>query len=124
MLIFFVCLLISIIMSYGMAILLVDKGNEWPIKSYRVRLQLVIRKIHYKAPQALYCETCSSFWLSLIGDLVVFFVSCCFGTPYFFWPFSGFITAGFTWTVMELLDSLEKEQKINLIIGDNSDKGE
>jgi hypothetical protein len=114
----------SIIVGAGIAIVLVEKGNDWPIKPIRIRIQLLQSKIHYKLPQMLFCSTCTSFWSTLLSDIVICIISCFFGTPYFFWPFSGFATAGIVWTIIELLNVLEKEQKINLILGDSENKGE
>ena len=117
MLEFFIYLIISILLSFGMAILLVEKGKDWPIRPWRIRLQLILRKIHYKAPQMLYCTTCSSFWMTLIADIVLFIVS---GGTYFFWPFSGIIVGGITWTIIEYINAIDKDQNINVFI----DKGD
>ncbi len=114
MLNFLICLFISVSLSYGMAILLVEKGKDFPIKKYRVILQLLLRKIHYKAPQMLYCTTCTSFWTTLIADIVLLVVS---GGTYFFWPFSGIIAAGIMWTMIEYLDAIDKDQNITNIFG-------
>ncbi len=112
---FLICLIISVLLGYGISILLVEKGKNFPIKRYRIILQLFLRKIHYKAPQILFCTTCTSFWVTFIADLAVgsisFFI---FGIPYFFWPFSGAIAAGITWTIIEFLNAIDKEQNINI----------
>jgi hypothetical protein len=121
MLNFFICMIISMSLSYGFSILIVEKSDKWPLRKRRIQLQLLVRKIHYKAPQALKCQTCTSFWASAGADVVVGAVAMFFGVPYFFWPFSGMITAGATWTVIEMLNSLEKQQNINLVIGENSE---
>ena len=117
---FLICLIISISLGYGISILLVEKGKDFPIKKYRIRMQLILRKIHYKAPQVFYCTTCTSFWATLIADIIVCIVASFMGFPYFFWPFSGAITAGITWTIIEALNGMDKKQDINVFI----DKGE
>jgi len=114
---FLICLIISVFLGYGMAILLVEKGKDFPIRPWRIRLQLLLRKIHWKLPQMLYCTTCTSFWATLIADIVLYIVS---GGTYFFWPFSGIITAGIMWTIIEILNSKDNKQDINVFI----DKGE
>ena len=54
----------------------------------------------------------------IIGTIALFV----FGTPYFFWPFSGFIAVGFTWTIIEHLNATDKDQNINIFIDkDNLD---
>ena len=110
---FLICLIISVILSYGMAILLVEKGNEWPIRPWRIRLQLLLSKIHWKLPQMLLCTVCASFWCCAISDCVLCVVS---GGTYFFFPFSGIITAGWTWTLIEYLNAQDKKQDINVFV--------
>lgn len=110
---FLICLIISISLAYGLAILLVEKGNDWPIRLWRIRLQLLLRKIHWRLPQVLFCTTCTSFWSSLYADIVVSIVAASLGVFYFFWPFSGIITAGIMWTIIEYLNAIDKEPPIN-----------
>lgn len=112
---FFICLIISVLVGYGFAIALVEKGKEWPIRPWRIRLQLLLRKIYWKLPQMLFCVTCTSFWTTLLADTILS-ILCFFltGGFYFFWPFSGFISVGLSWTIIEFLD---KENKINLSFG-------
>ena len=111
---FFICLLMSVMTGFGMAIVLVEKGKDWPIKPWRVRLQVILRKIHWKLPQMLFCTTCTSFWTTLIADIVVCIVAWILGVPYFFWPFSGVIGAGIMWTIIEYLNAIDKDQTVNI----------
>jgi hypothetical protein len=117
---FLICLFISVSLSYGMAILLVEKGKDFPIRPWRIRLQLILSKVHWKLPQMLFCTTCTSFWTTLISDIVLCVIS---GGTYFFWPFSGMICAGIMWTVVEYLNTIDKDQDINVFIdrGDNDE---
>ena len=117
MLNFFICLIISVMLGFGMSILLVEKGKDFPIRKYRIILQVLLRKIHWKLPQMLFCTTCTSFWTMLIADIILFAIS---GGTYFFWPFSGMICAGIMWTVIEYLNSIDKDQNINVFM----DKGD
>jgi hypothetical protein len=55
----------------------------------------------------LSCTVCTSFWTTLIGEIVLYFLY----TNIFMWPFSGIITLGFTWFVIDFLNSLETSQK-------------
>lgn len=116
MLNFLICLLISVLLSYGLAILLVEKGKDWPIKPWRIKLQYFLSKIHWKLPQMLYCTTCTSFWAALVSDIVLLIMS---GGTYFFWPFSGIIAAGVMWTIIEFLNAIDKDQNINIFTDDN-----
>jgi hypothetical protein len=109
-----------VLLGSGISILLVEKGKEWPIRPRRIKIQLLLRKIHWKVPQMLYCTTCTSFWATLIADIIVCIVACLSGHFYFFWPFSGAITAGIMWVVIEYLNAIDKDQNINVFV----DKGD
>ena len=110
---FLICLIISIMLSFGMAILLVEKGGDWPVRPLRIRLQLLLSKIHWKLPQALFCAPCTSVWAALISDIILCIIS---GGSYFFWPCSGIIVAGMTWSIIEFLNGIDKEQNINVFM--------
>ena len=118
MITFLICLIISVLLAFGMAVTLVEKGRQWPVRRYRLLIaRWVHNHIHYKAAQLLYCATCTSFWMALIADIVLCIVS---GGLYFFWPFSGFIVVGFTYFVFEFLNAVDND----IYIGDNSDEKE
>ena len=123
---FLICLILSVLTSYGMAIALVEKGNEFPIKKYRVLLQNIIHKyVGWKWAKMLLCSTCSSFWLTLLSDIIVGTIAVIiFGVPYFFWPFSGFVTLGFTWSMIEYLNAIDKEENINVFVEVDKEKSE
>jgi hypothetical protein len=53
----------------------------------------------------------------LIADIILFLIS---GGTYFFWPFSGAICAGIMWTIIEVLNAIDKESNINVFM----DKGD
>ena len=113
--IFFLFFIISIISGIGMAITLVEKGNDFPIKRYRVYLQSILKRIHWKLPQMLFCSACSSFWTTLVCDIILFLIAFfVFGQFYFLWPLSGFASVGITWTIIEILNILDKKQDINI----------
>ena len=117
---FFICLIISVMTGFGLAILLVEKGKEWPIRPWRIRLQLLLRKIHWKLPRLLLCTTCTSFWCCIVSDVILFVIS---GGTYFLWPLSGAITAGIMWCIIEWLNAIDKNENINVFIdkGDNDE---
>jgi len=114
---FLICLIISVFLSIGLSISLVEKGKEWPLKRYRVLLQLFLHDhINYKFAQVLECTTCSSFWISFFSDIIICIVAYFHGYFYFFWPFSGFVVVGISWTLIEFLNSQDKEQNINVFV--------
>lgn len=108
---FLICLIISILLSFGISVALVEKGNDFPVRSWRIRLQLLIRKvINYKFSRIVKCTVCTSFWVSLFSDVILCIISwILFGTFYFFWPFSGFIALGATWLIIEYLNAIDKK---------------
>lgn len=114
--------LIVIVLAISLSILTVQKGHEWPIKKPRIYLQLLMRKFHWRLPQAMYCTVCASFWFGLIADLMMLAHSILLhfinGTEtftfYFFWPISGFVAAGITWLIFEFLNVLDNVPVINI----------
>ena len=118
---FLICLIISVMTGFGMSILFVEKGKEWPIRPWRIRIQLILRKIHWKLPRVAFCTTCSSFWLCAVSDIILCVVS---GGTYFFWPFSGIICAGIMWVIIEWLNAIDKDQNINVFIDGKGEENE
>ena len=121
MLDFLICLIISVLLGYGIAILLVEKGKDFPVRRYRILLQKFIHDhIGRKWSRVLKCVTCTSFWGALVADMAVGIIAFLSGGFYFFWPFSGIIAAGFTFTIIEYLNSIDKDPNINVFV----DKGD
>jgi len=113
---FLICLILSVFLSIGLSIAIVEKGKEWPIKRYRVLLQLFLRKIHWKLPRMLTCTVCSNFWFCFFSDIIVCILAYFHGYFYFFWPFSGIIVLGISWVLIEFLNSQDKESNINVFV--------
>lgn len=111
---FLICLIISILLSFGMSVALVEKGDDFPIRPWRIKLQLLIRKIiNRKFSRVVKCTVCTSFWISLISDIVMCITNLVlFGTFYFFWPFSGFIAMGITWYAIEHLNAQDTKIEV------------
>ena len=97
-------LLLSVLSAYGIAVALVQKGDEWPIKWIVGPLKKLLGKINPNAPKVLDCVVCLSFWTSLLTDIILLI----FTRHYFAWPLSGFVTLGFAWTIMEFFNSFDK----------------
>lgn len=100
-------LIISVLMAFGMAIALVEKGNDYPVRKPRIILQLMLRKIYWKLPRLLFCAPCCSFWCALVADISLCVIT---GGAYFLWPITGFIALGFTWFVIELLNAVDSNE--------------
>ena len=98
-------LIISVLSSFGISIALVEKGDDFPIRRYKLLLkQFIHDHIHWKFSQVLDCTVCTSFWVTLIVDIILLVIS---GGTYFLWPLSGFISLGFTWFIIQLLNSID-----------------
>jgi hypothetical protein len=98
-------ILISVLAGYGLAVVLVEKQKQWPVRRFAIIAKLMLHKIHHKLPQMLDCTVCTSFWTTLVFDLILCVFGLLHGECIFTWPISGFIAAGFTWTIMDILIS-------------------
>lgn len=113
----FAYFIIVVALAISLSILTIQKGHEWPVKKPRIYFQLLLRKLHWKLPQAMYCVVCASFWLGLIADLLMLLNSIIFyliNSPsdynfYFFWPISGFVASGLSWIIYEFLNILDRK---------------
>jgi len=97
-------LIFSILASFGVSILFVEKGDDWPVSKYKKGLSLFLDEFHPKAREMLDCTICTSFWAALIMDAILFIFS---GGNYFLWPVTGFAASGFAWIVYQLLEALD-----------------
>jgi hypothetical protein len=98
-------LILSVASAFGLAIALVKKQREWPVRRHVLRLRKLLGCVHRRAPKMLDCVICTSFWATLATDLII----CISVFPYIFyfaWPLSGFVTVGLSWIIMDCLDSL------------------
>ena len=107
---FFICLIISILFAFGLAVALVEKGDTFTVRYIRKFLVVFAYKhISRKFARVFQCTICTSFWTTLFSDLVVYGV---FHNYYlFFWPVSGFITLGFTWAIYEFFNIMDKDNQ-------------
>jgi hypothetical protein len=104
----FVHLLLSVLSGYGMAVFIVEKKRDYPARIARVYLKYYLAKIHPRAPKMLGCTVCTSFWTTLFADLFLFGLSYVnHSGHYFTWPVSGFVALGLTWTIIDVLISLQ-----------------
>ena len=101
-----ICMLLSACLSYSMAITIVEKGRDWPIRKFKVLLgRWLNRHVCLKAHRVVNCASCASFWLAAISDIVVGVIRLtATGKFYFLWPLSGFIAVGLTYTIIEFMN--------------------
>ena len=118
---FILSLFLSVLVAICTSILVVEKRRHYPIKSINVFLRRFVliklvrlinmpfkrRILSTEFKNMLKCCVCFSFWLTLFTDTIVF---CIFGN-YFFWPLSGFISAGISWTLFEYINAVDINNK-------------
>jgi hypothetical protein len=96
--------IISVLCSFGLAILLVEKGEDFPMSLFVPRIKTRLNDINPNIASVLDCTTCTSFWASLVVESILYLFY-----SYFLWPLSGFAVAGFTWLVIELLNAIDSQ---------------
>lgn len=108
-------LVVSVLIGYGIAITLVEKGDVWPVKPIYELLKKGIGKISPKFAEVLNCSVCTSFWTTLVGDAIMCYY---YSGHYWLWPLSGFVTLSLTWTLIQFMNVIEEPK---LILRDRSD---
>lgn len=99
-------LTLSIASSIGMALLLVEKKEEFPIKKIHGFISSFIEMVFgLEWAMMLHCTICTSFWTSLVVETVLYFIS---GRTYFFWPLTGFATAGILYILIDFLNTIDR----------------
>lgn len=98
--------ILSVLFGYALAILLVEKGEDWPVTILTKPLKFLFSKIYKKLPELLECTVCCSFWTTLVGEIVLKF----WITDLFLWPFTGVIALGLTWSAIEFLNAIDKSK--------------
>lgn len=105
--------IISVFASYGLAVALVEKRSEFPIRPININLRFLLRKIFgRKFAKMLKCTVCTSFWAALVVDL---FLLIFIDHDYFLWPISGFAALGLTWTIIEFLNAIDKDDEPTIV---------
>ena len=122
---FFLLALLSIITSYSMAILLVEKVEDYPIVYIVNFLKWVVRVFTPKDSRFMGvfdCTVCMSFWTALFADICICLIALAHGQFYWFWPLSGFCAAGITWTIIQYLNAIDTEgSEFERIIEESTD---
>tara|TARA_Y100000034_G_C6892147_1_gene410656 strand:- start:1817 stop:2134 length:318 start_codon:yes stop_codon:yes gene_type:complete len=101
-------LIISVLSAFGIAVLLVEKGQDWPVRRFVILTRKFIYKINKNAEKVFDCTVCMSFWVSLLADLILLYFY-----NHFLWPLTGFITLGFTWFIMQFLNAIDNGKQEN-----------
>lgn len=96
---------ISLVSAFGLAILFIEKKDDFPVSFFHKMFLYILRIFRYeKLEKVAFCVVCFSFWAALITDLIIYFL---FDSTYFMWPITGFATAGLTWLIIDILNTLD-----------------
>jgi hypothetical protein len=103
---YFLC---SLVCACGMAIVLVEKRFEFPVRWWNVQLKLLVHHTfspprRSKIKKLFACAVCMAFWTSFVSDIYFCIAS---NFHYFLWPISGFASAGIVWFAMSLLEAID-----------------
>lgn len=102
--------IICIVCSLGLAVLLTEKGHEYPAKYFTILFRrYFLRKLSKKRGRdysnrpegVVFCPICMSFWASLLCDLIL----CFFFTGIFMWPLTGFAVLGIAYIIFKIIES-------------------
>lgn len=104
-------MLISPIVAFAIAVVLVEKQEQWPATFLRPIISWFLSCIHKKLPSMLDCVACTSFWAAIFSDLMFFAYSKMAQSETYIpaWPLSGFLALALSWTVIQLLNSLDRK---------------
>jgi hypothetical protein len=95
--------LVVVLSAFGLAVLIVEKGDEWPLSIVVDKLAIFLAFFSERWVSVLDCIVCAAFWCALFCELFLCFI----GAGYFLWPLTGFAAAGLSWFVLEFLRSLD-----------------
>jgi hypothetical protein len=99
-------LALSIISSIGIALILVEKKEDFPISGIHKLLSYLIEKtLGLKWALMLHCTVCTSFWASLLVEISLYFIT---DRNHFLWPLTGFATAGIAYLIIDVLNILDR----------------
>jgi len=98
-------ILISFLITYGLTVLIVEKGDEYPINIIKQPIVNFLTLIDIRSVSVFDCMVCFSFWASLVSELSMYF----FVDNMFLWPLTGLISTGIIWTVIQVLNTLDRE---------------
>jgi hypothetical protein len=101
-------ILINAIASLGVAVLLVERGDYWPVILIKNRLVSLMDRVDKQLADMFECMICTGFWASLIIDTLLLIAT---QGSYFMWPISGLFTTGLIWFVVEVLNALDSKEE-------------
>jgi len=107
-------LIIAVLSACGLSILVVEKGNDYPIRFVVQPLRMLLEAVHEKTGGVFDCGVCFSFWAALLCDWLLYYVFT--DQVYFLWPISGLVAVFVMWLVYEILNAFDP------LMGEDSDE--
>ena len=97
---------LSTIGGIGMATLIVEKGDDFPIKTIKNIAQKTVQLVLGQSWAKVFeCTVCMSFWTALLCEAFLFMFS-----KTFTWPVSGFAAAGISFYLIDLLNTIDNRK--------------
>jgi hypothetical protein len=97
--------LITIASGIGLATLIVEKGDEFPLKYIKnILIAATSLFLGERISKVFNCTVCLSFWTTLLCELFSYYLL----TGHFTWPLSGFAACGICFYLIDFLNTLEK----------------
>ena len=90
----------------GMATLIVEKGDDFPIKPFKNIAHTIVKKLLGDSWAKVFeCTVCMSFWTALLCEAFLFMFS-----KTFTWPVSGFAAAGISFYLIDFLNTIDNRK--------------
>jgi hypothetical protein len=100
--------IISVTSSIGMALILVEKRDDFPINKIHGKLESFLSWfLGYEWAAMLSCTVCTSFWTSAVVELYLYWLT---DGRHFLWPLTGFATAGILYLVIDILNTIDRQK--------------
>jgi hypothetical protein len=101
-------LTLSVLSSIGVALLLVEKREDFPVNRIHSYLRSFIDwTLGYEWAAMLNCTVCTSFWASALVELYLYWLT---DGKHFCWPLTGFATAGILYLVIDTLNIIDRQK--------------
>jgi hypothetical protein len=113
-------LILSVLLSFGLSVILVEKSDKWPVNKISDFIRYILSYIPFvgtKFKDVLDCTVCTSFWMGILSDLILLVYFC--NEYRFLWPVTGILALAFTWSFFQVIDAIES--KVIKIVDERED---
>jgi len=101
----FLHVLMAAVAGFGIAIVLVEKKEQWPATMIRPIISTPLKFVYRKLPEMLECSVCTSFWTSIACHIYLSFFNPI--SHLYYAPISGFIGLAITWSFIEMMNAID-----------------